>query len=236
MSFVALMMKVPAMVFATIIVTLLIAFPAAIAWLAWTVRREPNLAALPVVLVMLIAITGYSLATTAFGDGIFEAERHNWLGVLATLAAVGMLPLVIWQLTRELASARIAVAAAFGVMLLATGWVLWTRHANLAIGALDRVVGEPARSLELTGWALDPWSVRRVYATVGGGPQTEGTRGIERHDLEAAYPGYPEAVSGGFRITLPPNAWRENEQMRVYVENRAGAITEIDRRRIRLRP
>lgn len=236
MSFLALMAKVPAMVFATIIVTFLIAFPVAIAWLAWTVRREPSLAAVPVVLVLLIAIMGYSLATTAFGDGIFEAGRHNWLGALATLAAVGLLPLVVWQLTRDLVSARIAVAATFGVMLLATGWVLWTRHGNLAIGALDRVVAEQARSLELTGWALDPWGVRRVYATVGGGPQTEGTRGIERHDLEAAYPGYPESVSAGFRITLAPNAWRENEQMRVYVENRAGAITEIDRRRIRLRP
>jgi len=236
MSFVALMTKVPAMVFATIVVTFLIAFPVAIAWLAWTVRREPDLAAVPVVLVMLVAIAGYSLATTAFGDGIFEAERHNWLGALATLAAVGMLPLGIWQLTRELASARIAVAATFGVLLLATGWVLWSRHGNVAIGALDRVVGEQARSLELTGWALDPWGVRRVYATVGGGPKAEGTRGIERRDIEAAYPGYPESVSGGFRITLPPNAWRENEQMRVYVENSAGAITEIDRRRIRLRP
>ncbi len=236
MSFVAFMAKVPVMVFATIIVTFLIAFPVAIAWLAWTVRREPSLAAVPVVLVMLIAITGYSLATTAFGDGIFEAERHNWLGSLATLAAVGMLPIVIWQLTRDLVSARIAVAATFGVMLLATGWVLWTRHGNLAIGALDRVAAEQARALELTGWALDPWGVRRVYATVGGGPQTEGTRGIERRDLEAAYPGYPESVSAGFRITLSPNAWRENEQMRVYVENSAGAITEIDRRRIRLRP
>ena len=236
MSFVALMTKVPAMVFATIIVTFLIAFPVAIAWLAYTVRREPGLVALPVVLAMLIAITGYSLATTTFGDGIFDAERHNWLGALATLAAVGMLPLVVWQLARDLASARIAVAATFGVMLLATGWVLWTRHVNLAIGALDRVVAEQARSLEVTGWALDPWGVRRVYATVGGGPQTEGTRGIERHDLEAAYPGYPEAISAGFRITLTSNAWREKEQMRVFVENRAGAITEIDRRRIRLRP
>ncbi|HEX7559535.1 MAG TPA: hypothetical protein VF386_10055, partial [Usitatibacter sp.] len=236
MSFVALMAKIPAMVFATIVVTFLVAFPVAIAWLAWTVRREPSLAAVPVVLVMLIAIAGYSLATTAFGDGIFEAERHNWLGSLATLAAVGMLPIVVWQLTRDLVSARIAVAAAFGVMLLATGWVLWTRQGNLAIGALDRVVAEQARSLQLTGWALDPWGVRRVYATVGGGPQTEGTRGIERRDLEAAYPGYPESVSAGFRITLAPNAWRENEQMRVYVENGAGAITEIDRRRIRPRP
>jgi hypothetical protein len=236
MSFVALLSKVPAMVIATIVATLLIAFPVELAWLAWTVRREPELAAAPTAIVMLVAICGYSLATTAFGDGILEAERHNWLGALAALAAVGMLPLAVWQLSRDLVSARIAVAASFGVMLLAAGWLLWSRQAGLAIGALDKVVPEHARSLELTGWALDPWGVRRVYATVGGGPQTEGTRGIERRDLEAAYPGYPESISAGFQITLPSHAWRENEQMRIYVENRAGAITEIDRRQIRLRP
>jgi hypothetical protein len=77
--------------------------------------------------------------------------------------------------------------------------------------------------------------VRRVYVSVGGGPQTEATRGIERRDLEAIYPGYPEAVSGGFLVTIPSNAWREKEQLRIYVENRAGGVTEIDRRLVRLR-
>jgi hypothetical protein len=236
MSFVALLSKTPAMAFATIIVTFLVAFPVVFAWLLWTVRREPDLAAVPTVLVMLVAIGGYSLATTAFGGGISGADRYNWLGSLATLAAVGMLPLVTWQLSRDQLIARVAVAAVFGVMLLSAGWLLWTRHEGLAIGALDKVVQEHARSLEVGGWALDPWGVRRVYATVGGGPQTEGTRGIERRDLEATYPGYPEAVAGGFQITLPSHAWREKEQMRIYVESRSGAITEIDRRQIRPHP
>jgi hypothetical protein len=236
MSFVALLAKVPSMVFATIIVTLIIALPAALVWLLWTVRHEPQLAALPLVFAMLVTIGGYSLATTAFGDGIAGAERHNWLGALATLAAVGLLPLVIWQLSREILSARIALAAAFGVILLAAGWLLWTQHQPLAIGGLDKMTEGPARVLEVSGWALDPWGVRRVYATVGGGPQAEGTRGIERRDLESNYPGYPEAVSGGFQITIASSGWRENEVMRIYVESRQGAITEIDRRQIRLRP
>jgi hypothetical protein len=236
MSFVALLSRVPSMVFATIMVTLLIAFPVMMVWLAWTVRREPALAALPAAFTMLVAVGGYSLATTAFGDGIAGAERHHWLGALATLAAVGLLPLVIWQLSRDLLSARIAVAASFGVMLLAAGWLLWTRGQPIAIGALDNMALGQSRALEVGGWALDPWGVRRVYATVGGGPQAEGTRGIERRDLEQTYPGYPESVSGGFQITIPSNAWRENELLRIYVENRPGAVTEIDRRLIRLRP
>jgi hypothetical protein len=236
MSFVALLSKVPSLVFATVVVTLLVAFPVALWWMAWSVRHEPAFCALPVAFTLLVAIGGYTIATTAFGDGIAGAERHNWLGALATLAAVGLLPLVVWQLSGDILRGRVALAASFGVLLLAAGWLLWTEHQPLAIGGLDKVVEEKGRLLEVSGWALDPWGVRRVYATVGGGPQAEGTRGIERRDLEAAYPGYPESVGGGFQITLPSNAWRENEVLRVYVENRQGATTEIDRRRIRLRP
>jgi hypothetical protein len=191
MSFLALLAKVPAMVFAGFVATLLIAFPAALLWLLWTVRREPDMSTLPAAFVMLIAIAGYCLATTAFGAGIVHAERHNWLGALATLAALVLLALVVWQLTRDILSARIAMAAVFGVLLLASGWLLWTRHAPLAIGGLEKMAEQKGRSLEVSGWALDPWGVRRVYATVGGGPQAEGTRGIERRDVEATYPGYP---------------------------------------------
>ena len=236
MSFIALMSKVPSMVFATIVVTLLMSFPVVLWWMLWTVRNEPALAALPVAFAMLVAIGGYSIATTAFGDGIAGAGRHNWLGALATFAAAGLLPLVVWQLSSDILRGRIALASSFGVILLASGWLLWTQHQPLAIGGLDKMVEEKGRSLVVSGWALDPWGVRRVFATVGGGPQTEGTRGIERRDLEATYPGYPEAVSGGFQITLPSNAWREHELMRIYVESRQGAITEVDRRRIRLHP
>ena len=214
----------------------LVAFPVVLWWMVWTVRHEPDFAALPVIFALLVAIGGYAIATTAFGDGITGAGRHNWLGALATLAAVGLLPLVVWQLSSDILRGRIALAATFGVMLLAAGWLLWTQRQPLAIGGLDKMIEESGHSLEVSGWALDPWGVRRVYATVGGGPHTEGTRGIERRDLEAAYPGYPEAVSGGFQITLPSSAWREHEVLRIYVESRQGATTEIDRREIRLRP
>ena len=236
MSFIALMSKVHSMAFATIVVTLLVAFPVILWWMVWTVRKEPACIALPVTFALFVAIGGYSIATTAFGDGIAGAERHNWLGALSTLAAVGLLPLVVWQLSSDILRGRIALAAAFGVMLLAAGWLLWTQHQPLAIGALDKMTEEKGRLLEVSGWALDPWGVKRVFATVGGGPPTEGTRGIERRDLEATYPGYPEAVSGGFQITLPSSAWRDNELMRTFVESRQGAVTEIDRRQIRLRP
>jgi len=236
MSFVALLSSTHSMVFATIYMTLLIAFPLSLAWLLWTVKNERDLAALPTAFVLLTAVGGYTLATTAFGDGIAGAERHNWLGAMAILAAVLLLPLAVWQLSRDLLRARVALAATFGVVLLASGWLLWTRQQPLAIGVLEKVAEARAHSLEVSGWALDPWGIRRVFATVGGGPQSEGTRGIERRDLRVIYPGYPEAVGGGFQITIPSSGWRENEMLRIYVENRAGAITEVDRRMVRLRP
>jgi hypothetical protein len=75
-----------------------------------------------------------------------------------------------------------------------------------------------------------------VFATVGGGSETTATLGTERRDLQAAYPGYPDALTGGFQMTIASNAWRENQPLRLYAENRTGAITEIDRRDVRLAP
>jgi hypothetical protein len=59
---------------------------------------------------------------------------------------------------------------------------------------------------------------------------TEATLGTERRDLQAAYPGYPDVLTGGFQMSIAPNAWRPGQPLRVFAENRTGAITEIDRR------
>jgi hypothetical protein len=236
MSFVALLLGVPSIVFAAAMVVLLLAFPGFLLWMLWSVRSEPEGSALPTVFVMLVAIGGYTLATTALGTGLPGAERNNWLGALATLAGILLLPAAMWQLTTDLLRARIALAAAFGVCLLAIGWILWSQSQPLAIGALEKLSEATGHKLEIGGFALDPWGVRRVYATVGGGPQTDGVRGIERRDVALVYPGYPDASGGGFQITIPPNKWREAQQLKIYVESRTGALTEIDRRPIRLAP
>ncbi|HLX21798.1 MAG TPA: hypothetical protein VKR38_00520 [Usitatibacter sp.] len=236
MSFIALGSRVPSIVFATAVVGMLLAFPAFLLWLLWTVRAEPDATTLPTVFLMLIAIGGYSLATTAFGEGIFGAERHNWVGALSMLAAVALLPIVMWQLTTDLLRARLALAVAFGVTLLTAGWLLWSQAQPMSIGSLESISEREGNTLEIGGFALDPWGVRRVFATVGGGPETEGTRGVERRDIEAIYPGYPEAIGAGYQIAIPPNKWRDRQELRIYVESRTSAVTEIDRRTIRVRP
>lgn len=237
MSFLALLGNIPSMTYATTVMALLFCVPLAVLWMLWTAWKDPPAAAaLPTVFAMLLGITGYSLLTTAFGVGITGAQRHHWLGSLATLAAVLLLPGVVWQLSSDLLRARIALAAALGVILLAGSWLVWTRGQPLAIGMADKVTEGPGRVLEVGGWALDPWEVRRVYVTVGDGHATEGTRGIERRDLDEIYPGYPGASKSGFQISIPSNAWRENQLLRVFVESRSGGVTEIDRRVVRLRP
>jgi hypothetical protein len=235
MSFIALASKVPSLAFATIAVALLMAFPAFVWWLLWTVRCDSSISALPTVFVMLVAIGGYSLVTTALGLGIVGAERHNWLGALSTLAAVALLPFVMWHLTTDLVRARIALTAALGVALLTAGWLLWSQGQPLGVGAVESFSEAEGHSLQIAGFAVDPWGVRRIYATVGRGPETEGTRGVERRDVEVIYPGYPDAIAAGYQILIPPNKWREDEELRVFIESRTSAITQIDRRVIHVR-
>ncbi|HSS28590.1 MAG TPA: hypothetical protein VLL50_11605 [Usitatibacter sp.] len=235
MSFVALLADVPSLVFATTLVALIAAIPAVIAWLLWAVRVAPRVAVLPTVFLMLVAIGAYSLAATALGHDIAAAGRHNWLGALATLAAVVLVPLAIWELTTDPLRARIAVAVVFGVLLVSAGWVVWTRGQPISIGGIDKVDTRNG-TLVVTGWALDPWSVRRVYSSVGGGPQAEAALGIERPDIVRTYPGYPAALTSGYEIAMQPSAWRAGQELRVYAESRSGAITEIARRVIAPRP
>ncbi|HUL97697.1 MAG TPA: hypothetical protein VLT89_16935 [Usitatibacter sp.] len=229
MSFLALPSRAPAMAMATAVVALLISFPAALVWLAWTARREARSSAVPLVFSMLVGIGGYALVTATFGEGLFAAQRHDLLGEMGLLAAALLLPWVLWQLTTDLLLARVAMAALLGVILLAAGWALWTQRQPLALGAIEKARAS-GTALQVVGWALDPWEVRRVYATVGGGAQVDASRGTERRDIAADYPGYPDADEAGFEISIPSNAWRENQELRVFVENRSGAITEIDRR------
>ncbi len=161
MSFIALGSKVPSLVFATVVVALLLAFPTFVWWLLWTVRSESYASALPTVFVMLVAIGGYALVTTALGEGLIGAERHNWLGALSMLAAVMLLPFVTWQLMTDLVRARIALTSALGVGILTAGWLLWSQGQPLGLGAMETLSDGEARSLEVSGYALDPWGVRR---------------------------------------------------------------------------
>ena len=234
MSFTGLLADFPVTVWMMLYMVMVLTAPFAVLAVSWWMRRSPTTAGVFAVYAVLSAIAAYVAIAAALGsDG--DVARSVWLGSLAMLASVIVLPLAATTLSRDAWAGPVSLVAAIGIVLLAAGWLVWSRQQPIAIGALERIDAGPNKSLEVSGWALDPRGVRRVFATVGGGPESDATRGTERLDLQAHYPGYPDAVSGGFQMTIASNAWRPDQVLRLYVENRTGAVTEIDRRVVRLR-
>ena len=235
MSFTALLSRVPVTAWMMIVMVMVLTAPfAAVAF--WWARRKPadSTPAIPAVYTALVAVTAYIAVAAALGTG--DAARMLSIAWLAMLAAVLMIPLLTWHLSRDAVTGPVALVCLVGIVLMAGSWLAWTRTQPIAIGTVERITVNPQRSLEVTGWALDPRGVKRVFATVGGGSETTATLGTERRDLQGAYPGYPDAVTGGFHMSIPSNAWRDLQKLQVFVENRTGAVTEIDRRDVKVAP
>ena len=231
MSFLAFIGRTPALAYTAVLMGLLISAPFALAWLLWSARRvPPGQLALPLAYTLLLAIAWYSLAAIALTDDVAFAERRHHLGSIAALSALALVPFIANYAWIDLVRVRVALVAAIAVFILAACWTAWTYTRPMAIGVVDRMEEGSDRTLTVTGWALDPWGIRRVYAVVGGGVPADAARGVPRRDLEGIYPGYPDASNAGFEITIPSSKWRKNELMRLYVENSGGAVTEIDRK------
>ena len=235
MTFTGLLSRIPVVAWMMIAMTIILTAPLASLALSWALRRpDVSTPAIPAAYAALATIGAYAAIAAALGAE--DASRILSLGWLAILAAILMLPALAWHLARDLWTGPIALVCAIGVLLLAGGWLAWSRDQPIAVGAIERITVAPDHALEVSGWAIDPRGVRRVFATVGGGAEAAATLGGERRDLQAAYPGYPDAVTGGFQMSIAPNKWRGDQQLRVYAENRTGAITEIDRRDVRVAP
>jgi hypothetical protein len=234
MSFAALLANAPITARMMAAMAMMISFPFALIAYAWTRRRRPQWTIVPAVYTALVASFVCIALAAVFGS--VAASHLLPLGWLAMLAAIVLLPFMAWNLAQDAWSGPVGLVCAVAIALIAAGWFSLSRHEPLAIGAIERVTPGPNRTLEVGGWALDPRGVRRVFATVGGGPATDAVLGNERRDLQAGYPGYPDAVTGGFQMTIPSNAWRESQTLRVYAESRLGAVTEIAQTDIRAAP
>jgi hypothetical protein len=108
----------------------------------------------------------------------------------------------------------------------------------MAIGVLDQPRDRAGTlpTLEIRGWALDPFGVDGVQVERGK-LRREARLGIESEVLKPIYPGYPDAARGRFALDLTEEELRtagapETLPMRITVKSRAGAVTEIDRRRL----
>ena len=207
MSFTALLSHVNVVAWMMIAMSMILTLPFAVAAVWWSRKRaDGSTPAIPAVYAALVAVTAYIAVAAALGTG--DAARMLSIGWLAMLAAIVMLPLLAWHLSQDSWTGPIALVCLVGIVLVAGSWVAWTRKQPIAIGAVERMATSQQTTLEVTGWALDPRGVKRVFATVGGGAETTAVLGTERRDLQGAYPGYPDAITGGFQMSIPSNMWR----------------------------
>ena len=192
----------------------------------------------------------YAFVTTVFGFRLGEATRHFLPGALAMYTALvavlvgapflfGRWGGTLKQGVKEIVvgAAVIAIIVLAGVMALA-----WGEGQGLAMGALDEPAGgqAPSTGLRVSGWALDPYGVESVQVQLGKLEKTA-RYGEARPDIEATYPGYPDAHGARFTLDLTGDdlakAGAPGElPLRILVKSRSGAGTEIEQRPITIAP
>jgi hypothetical protein len=235
---------------ALVMASILTAFFAAIAAAFWArpARDEP---AASLLLAMLLGGTvAYALLTTVFGDGLSEASRHflpGWLAVAAlVLGVLVAAPACVmrWVRAPREHGGQIAAAIVFTAATVAGVYYTfdWAGRQALAIGVLDVPASRQVNSvpLELRGWTIDPFGVESVTVKLGK-IEKPARYGEASADLAAIFPGYPEVGSGRFALAFsaedlaaagPPEAL----EMRITVRSKNGRVSEIDRRRLEMRP
>ncbi len=242
---VALSLAIPMALFVSMVIAAMLAAPLALlAALAWARPSDDRPYAALLLSMLLGGSVIYGLLSAAFGDGLSEAARHFLPGALARyalaiagIAAIPALALRWWEAPKARAIEIVAGFAAVPLVLLACvmAW-RWSQPLPLAIGALDlpRERQGTLPALQIRGWALDPYGVEGVHIEIGK-LQREARFGDASLDVKQVYPGYPDGARGRFALDLDGEELRkagapETLPMRITVKNRAGAVTEIDRR------
>ena len=239
--------RLPTALFVALVLTSIMVAPLALlAAVAWArPSRDDPLSGL--LLAMLLGGTVlYGLLTSVFGDGLSEAARHFIPGALAMfamwIAALAALPALAarwWEAPKAHALEILAGFAAVPLVLLACVMTWrWAQTQPLAIGVLDLPLERRGAlpTLQIRGWALDPFAVDGVTVELGK-IRREARVGDASLDLQALFPGYPDAARGRFAFDfteedLAKAGAPEELPLRITVKSRAGGVTEIDRRRL----
>lgn len=190
---------------------------------------------------MLVFVAIYSLATTVFGDGLSESARHNLPGFVALSALAVSLPFALDRPGRVGLGLRfglfVATLAALAGALAATYWAM---RQPIAIGAIDAPMARevPRDDLVIRGWALDPAGVNAIRIRAGNRDARIGRENLfPSPELARIHGGYPGAMFANFEFHVPADWLAEPEvRFKVEVESGSGALTEIDRRRVRPTP
>jgi hypothetical protein len=239
--------RMPLAVFVPLLLVSMLAAPLALlAALAWA-RPSDDQPHAGLLLAMLLGGTViYCLLTSVFGDGLSEAARHFLAGalamsaaVIAALAAIPALAARWWDAPKRHAFEIAAGFAAIPLAMLAcvTAW-RWAQEQPLALGVLDAPLDRQGTlpALKIRGWALDPFGVEGVQVEIGK-IRREARVGEASPELQPLFPGYPDGARGRFALDLGEDDLAkagapEDLGLRITARSRAGAATEIDRRRL----
>ncbi len=251
----ALDAALPASVFVALtLVTFALAPAALIALLV--LRRYRGDPLTPLLLAMLLGGTAiYAFLTTIFGDGMNEAARHYLPGALATyvalLLAIGGLGTLAMRWKETPKEAMLELGAGIAVIAIAA-YGCWLAMAWIGAqpggdGGLDQPAGRQvsASGFQLRGWAVEPSGVESVKVRLGTLEravrigEASPVRGMLR--VESTRAGYPDAAKAGFALELSRDELAQAGApnpltMRVLVQGKNGAVTEIDRRNLEFTP
>ena len=217
-----------------LVVFMLAASLAAFAAAGWRAASPPGVLCSHVS--MLAVVYVYAFVTAVLGDGAADAGKQVLLGSLALAAWVVALPFMVlasWRASAHLGVRATVLAAWIGALVFAAWTVTLYRAERLAFGVIDVPAGRSlAGGSVVTGWALDPVGVARVEATWDGRP-IAARDSLPSPGPARVYPSLPRAATAGFEIALPGALLTPGmHELRVYVVNRRGVRTEVDRRRI----
>jgi hypothetical protein len=185
-------------------------------------RHAPAMCWLLVSLLILILAPS---AIALLGDGYSEFPRHAHLASLAI--CVSALVVVVSLITQLRDQAKQAMLSGLSMVLVMAGAFFVQRQMPLAIAsfAQDKFYSIDQSTIQIDGWALDPFEVDQVFAIDNAGLITPLQRGDHYASVFAIFPGY--ALTDYRRIVgaVPvASTWIE-----IRVRNRVGVETVVDR-------
>ncbi|HEX3097145.1 MAG TPA: hypothetical protein VHQ02_05470 [Usitatibacter sp.] len=247
----ALHARLDPVAYAAMLLCVFLAAPLGLLAAAGWARPARGVPAVGALLAMLLGGTAlYAFVATAFADDASDPARHFLLGHLAAdtawIALILAAPSLLGRWFRaprerawEIAAAVVGVGS---VVFACVAAIAWARAQPLGRGLLEAPVGRevPRGALAIAGWAVDPFGVEAVEVGVGSVRRTLHPD-VASPDVQAALPGYPDSPRARFALELSAEELAQAGAgdplpLRLLVRSRAGPVTEVDGRRLVLKP
>jgi hypothetical protein len=187
----------------------------------------------------LLTLTILVVAMTAiFGDGFSEFSRHVHLAHNACAVSWIIMPILLVLVFRQRMEPQwvryktVLIGALAGAVAMTILVPAGVPALALGFGVLDKPASEirTGKSLELTGWAMDPNGIASVEAVAQGGQrwplQHEPSAEVERF-FPVGQP--PVQFQGSIELDMR----KPVEVIRIFVTSKSGQVSVIERRWMR---